>query len=844
MANKPSVQTEFPVDRILQFDSTNDVFIWILPKNERFIAAVKQIKGAKWDKKNWTTQLSTLRQSLRLAKGFNFVFADSVSFAISKYQLQLTYVSRSNLVSDEPQQSPTIELSSEFISIRTLPPTDFRSEAMLAELKLIDGRVWDKAEKIWIIPISSIRQVRNWCEIFGINTSLLKELPDFDPVREPTIEFVDGEFEISFPNDRDLREAVGEIPGADHDKERNVWRIHPSAADFVAKFVDEFNGNVDDESRERFKIDRPQSERYAASSALDAELQIPSLDGKPVINPALPLKNYQNAGIRYCLDSLGFEQLPSKFWSRIPGTMNGGVLNADDMGLGKTVQSLAVIELTQMYPAVVVAPASARLNWENEVKQWLPHRSVEISRGNTPSPLNPGVDITIIGWDTLRSSAGALDARAVVFDEIHLAKNKDAQRSEGALLLANEVRSNDGIVLGLSGTPVLNRTAELESILTILGRIDEFGGSTGFKKRYVSDKTNQVELNINLCSTCMLRRTKKQALPQLGDKLYTPIFMEGDPKILEEYRKYKEGLDVDIKALKDGATDEASLMKAFRREKQTFLTKLDKLKWLAAKAKKQQLADFIESEFISTGRKLVVFAHHRDICEWVSDTFADGCIIYGGIGDAKKQEAIHRFQNDSEQLVIACSIEAAGVAINLTAGSHVLFIEQSWNPGKQDQAADRCHRLGQKAEVTVYTALCNGTVDYPLFKRIGEKRELIGEIMDGTKAALNEDQILWQILFDLDSDTPSDLGVVGEPATSDNPSDDSDIPKITIDEYIESQPTPKGRKIDGVFLASGDPYLHFSLDCTEMKLRTLTYRAMEFNEALRTRTPCKKCSPQ
>ena len=45
---------------------------------------------------------------------------------------------------------------------------------------------------------------------------------------------------------------------------------------------------------------------------------------------------------------------------------------ADEQGLGKTVQALAALEADGAYPAVVICPASLKLNWQRETERWLP----------------------------------------------------------------------------------------------------------------------------------------------------------------------------------------------------------------------------------------------------------------------------------------------------------------------------------------------------------------------------------------------------------------------------------------------------------------------------------------
>ena len=103
------------------------------------------------------------------------------------------------------------------------------------------------------------------------------------------------------------------------------------------------------------------------------------------------LRPFQRAGVAYALEARR-------------------LFIADEQGLGKTIEALATLEQDDAYPAVVICPASLKLNWERETAHWLPHRSLHVVVGTGKTI--PKADITVL---ELRDRAGA--PRAAFADE-------------------------------------------------------------------------------------------------------------------------------------------------------------------------------------------------------------------------------------------------------------------------------------------------------------------------------------------------------------------------------------------------------------------------------------------
>src|SRR4051812_43768931 len=147
------------------------------------------------------------------------------------------------------------------------------------------------------------------------------------------------------------------------------------------------------------------------------------------------LRPFQRAGVAYAL------------WSR-------RTFLADEQGLGKTVEALATLEADDAYPAVVVCPASLKLNWQREIAHWLPHRSVTVVSGT--SGVHESADIVVLNYEIVpahRQRLGLRVPKALVLDESHYVKNPRAKRTQAVRRLVGGL-APDALRLLLTGTPV------------------------------------------------------------------------------------------------------------------------------------------------------------------------------------------------------------------------------------------------------------------------------------------------------------------------------------------------------------------------------------------------------
>ncbi|MDD5006883.1 MAG: DEAD/DEAH box helicase [Syntrophorhabdaceae bacterium] len=426
----------------------------------------------------------------------------------------------------------------------------------------------------------------------------------------------------------------------------------------------------------------------------------------------------------------------------------GRALIADDMGLGKTVQALAWIHYKKAYPALIVVPATAKLNWEAEVKKWLPDNiscSVLFGlNGNHASLVSNRPKITVINYDILDSWSSTFDnINTLVLDEAHFVKNKKAKRSMAVRTVAKKAKN----IIALSGTPIINRPAEFFNVLNLLAP-EHFNNFWYYAKKFCSPKYNRFgwnftgssnteELHKLLIKTVMIRRTKSEVLKELPTKVRTVVPIEIDNKA-----EYQRAQDDFVKWVRDNF-GEAKAVKASNAEA---LARIEGLKQLTIKGKLKNIVSWIQ-DFLESDQKLVVFAiHHFTIDALLSSFPKEICVKLDGRDEVhKRQQAINSFQNDPKVRLFVGNIKAAGTAINLTAASNTCFTELGWTPGEHEQAEDRVHRIGQEADsVSAYYLLGVKTIEEEIAELIDNKRQVLSRILDGKE--VGSEGILTELL--------------------------------------------------------------------------------------------------
>lgn len=434
---------------------------------------------------------------------------------------------------------------------------------------------------------------------------------------------------------------------------------------------------------------------------------------------------YQNAGVAFAMHP-------------------GHVLIGDDMGLGKTIQAIMTCNVLNPRNVLIICPASVKNNWANEWRAWSTNKhSIGIAQGSFFPDLDRNV--VIINYDILHCHMEQLlDIKwgVMIIDEAQYLKNPEAQRTKNVLGFGSKKSIRANKILALTGTPIPNRPIELYPLVKRLSP-QGFGTEMSFAKRYCdahfgdwgwvkSGASNLDELQHKLRSTIMVRRLKKDVLPELPAKRRQ--ILELDPSTL--MKKYLSAERKMTGTVSTELTDKEyrALVRMMSGISPEF-GEMSKLRAAMAMEKMGMVIDHLEDAIEASG-KVVVFVHHANVACVLASYFGHySVMLTGKTQPMQRQGVVNKFQNDKDIKLFIGNIEAAGVGITLTASSHVVFAEFPWSPEDMTQCEDRTHRIGQKDSVLVQYLVMKGSLDATMVRTMVRKQEVIAQVVNVQKGS-------------------------------------------------------------------------------------------------------------
>lgn len=440
------------------------------------------------------------------------------------------------------------------------------------------------------------------------------------------------------------------------------------------------------------------------------------------------------------------------------GLNNDRWLLGDEMGLGKTKQviDIAVAKKLQKgykHCLIICGVNGLKWNWQNEVKihsdesaYILGQRIIrnKITIGSTADKFtdvkklsaNPNYFI-ITNIETLRDddTAEALkkacasgEIGMIAFDECHKAKNPLSQQGKGILKLQADT------MIAMTGTPLMNQPFDLYIILKWLGYEKHAFGA--FKKHYadyggyggyeVIGYKNLDELQERL-NEIMLRRKKEEVL-DLPEKTYIDEYVEMSAKQKKIYDEVTADIKMNIDQIKMASNPLAELIRMRQATGYTGILSST----IQESAKLDRMEELVE-EAKSINKKVVIFSNWTQMTDVIFARLNKSYKVAQITGDTKdndRQSIVENFQNGKYDVIIGTS-GAMGTGLTLTNGTVEIFMDEPWNMALKEQCVDRCHRIGQKNNLTIYTLMCKDTIDQRIHELVEKKGAMADALVDG-----------------------------------------------------------------------------------------------------------------
>lgn len=583
-------------------------------------------------------------------------------------------------------------------------------------------------------------------------------------------EYPEQILDISFPYCEEWVNEIKKLPHRRWDFNSKCWQIYTTELAALSNAVRPYNLSIKDPTiLEYLPYDLKQIKANKIEKKQDQLKNV-----KPVVNYEFINK-----------------PMPHQIEAFNAGVASQSLLIADEQGLGKTFESINIARYRYLNKQIrkcliVCCVNSVKYNWQEEIKTHAHMESMIFDQSTKQGKIdairewrNNDILFGIINIEAIRPSSltkkemyPLLSGRVspfnlemneileeldtfidmVIVDEIHKCKN--ALSKQGVALRQIRARYK----LALSGTPMTNTAIDLWNIMSFLGyeRRNYWAYKNiycimgGYENKEIVGYKNLEDLNKRL-SKCMLRRKKEEVL-DLPPKTHMTEYVELTSKQKKLYKKIREGIiDEYITKMSDGSIN---LKKAVLNPL-TLVLRLRQVTGGLLTSEKENIklnrvVEILNEDIIPNGNKAVIFSEWEDETKMIREQllgYYNPAYIVGSMKPEQRQEEVNRFQNDPKCKIAIGTIGAMGTGLTLTAGTYVIFMDKAWNQTDNEQAEDRCHRIGTSSNVTVISMVAKDSVDEVIESKLKSKENLFQQIVDGQSGYSTESNK--QLLLDL-----------------------------------------------------------------------------------------------
>ncbi|KAJ3274326.1 hypothetical protein HDV01_003170 [Terramyces sp. JEL0728] len=461
----------------------------------------------------------------------------------------------------------------------------------------------------------------------------------------------------------------------------------------------------------------------------------------------------------------------------------GGVLG-DEMGLGlmyvnagKTVQLVAFLaglgysKLLEG-PILVVCPATVLNQWVQEFHKWWPAYRVAILHSSGSGISEGG----IFRYDSESEEEMPAKRRKI---------SKSSVKSKGIDALINKIAEKGHVIVTtyssitlyeemmgkvkwaycvldeghkislmtphriiLSGTPIQNNLTELWSLYDFVypGRL---GTLPVFQSEFavpinIGGYANATNIQVQTAYKCacilrdfispyMLRRMKVDVAQQLPQKSEQILFCKLTPVQKQKYLRYINSEEVSrILDGKQHVLSGIDILRKICNHPDLIEKDVDEF-GTVEKSGKMIVVENLLQMWKMQGNRVLLFCQTRqmlDIMEqFIQNTDYKYLRMDGTTPIKTRSTLVDSFNSNSEIFVFLLTTRVGGLGINLTGADRCIIYDPDWNPSVDLQARERCWRLGQTKNVTIYRLMVSHTIEEKIYQRQIFKQFLTNKIL-------------------------------------------------------------------------------------------------------------------
>jgi len=408
-------------------------------------------------------------------------------------------------------------------------------------------------------------------------------------------------------------------------------------------------------------------------------------------------------------------------------------LLADEPRVGKTGAAIIAADMIIAKNIDVITTASGRAVWRRGFATWSNlGRTVGIMGVDKNAA---DCDVRIFSYNGAATFAFRRNNDLVILDESHNCKNPEAKRTEAILgkSMGGGARIFDAYAFVrsdtrawfLTGTPLPHDPSDIwttmrsscpDRLLADNNRgwpnVTKF---EDFRHRYCIVRMKKIS-NFNKIPVVIGGKNEGELRERLGDFILrrTQSDIGIRPPVFELFPLI---VSPAVRKQVDGDLKKVAILKAAENGDTKLLEmELGPLRRLTGNIKAQAVVEAVKEEFDNGLDKIVLMYWHKE----VGDILQAGLEkfkplrIDGSTPTSEREQFELAFRNNKENRVMLGQIQAAGEAVDFSSANELWFVETSFTPKDQAQAAMRITNVNQTRNTFVRVCCIEGSIDEAL----------------------------------------------------------------------------------------------------------------------------------